>query len=131
MTAHPKPKIRISLPQLKKKVQRVVNKYVRERDKDLPCISCGKMVEKKDAGHYVAQGSSGLLRFDTQNINGQCRGCNRFKYGNLIEYRIGLVERIGEDHVKLLEESRHETYRYTREELEMLLERFKSSIKDL
>jgi hypothetical protein len=111
-----------TLPQLKKKVQRAVNKWIRKRDEDKPCISCGKHAEKKDAGHFVAQGSSSFLRYNLDNIHGQCYGCNRFKHGNLLEYRIGLIKRIGEDKVKYLEDNRHTLKKWTREELEELLE---------
>lgn len=109
------------LSDLKKVVQRKVNAYVRERDKDLPCISCGKYFDNKDAGHYVAQGSSGALRYNLDNLAGQCRGCNSFKHGNLIEMRLGLIQRIGEERVKLLEEQRHDIKKWTREELDLIV----------
>lgn len=121
-----KPRVKIkqvivkSLPQLKEKAQRAVNKYIRERDKNLPCISCGKMVEKKEAGHYIAQGSSGFLRYHPDNIHGQCINCNHFKHANLLEYRIALVKKIGIDKVNWLEEHRRDVKKWTREELEQI-----------
>jgi len=117
-----KSKVILSIPELKKKVQRKVNSYVRERDKDLPCISCQKMFDKKEAGHFIAQGSSGKLRYLLQNIHGQCTGCNHYKRGNLLEYRINLVKKIGIDEVEWLEEHRHDTHKYTRDELERIME---------
>lgn len=110
----------LSLLQLKKKVQRAVNAYIRIRDQDEPCISCSRVVEQKDAGHYIAQGSSGLLRFNLYNIHGQCLSCNRFKHGNLLEYRINLIKKIGREQVEWLEDYRHETKKWTREELEQV-----------
>lgn len=115
----------ITKAELKKKVQRAFNKWIRERDKDLPCISCGKHVEKYDCGHYVAQGSSGLLRYNEDNCHSQCRACNRFKHGNLINYRLGLIAKIGEDRVNWLEEHRNDVKKWTRQELEELLEKYK------
>lgn len=47
----------LSLPQLKKKVQRAVNAYVRERDKDRTCI-CGK----RDCLEIVHYDKSGFMR---------------------------------------------------------------------
>lgn len=49
----------ISLPNLKNKVQAVVNEYIRKRDSDFgyfKCISCGKLksIEFMDAGHYYS-----------------------------------------------------------------------------
>ncbi len=103
---------------LKKSVQRVVNAYVRKRDADLPCISCQRPCEGGEAGHFIAQGSSGHLRYNLSNIHKQCGQCNRWKHGNLLEYRIHLIDKIGSDMVEWLERNRHETHKWTREELE-------------
>ncbi|MCG0056497.1 recombination protein NinG, partial [Escherichia coli] len=36
-----------------KQVQQAVNAFIRERDRDLPCISCGTITSAQwDAGHY-------------------------------------------------------------------------------
>src|SRR3990167_11527803 len=114
----PKPKKRkITLPKLKKKAQLVFNARIRERDKDLPCISCGKYTTNPHCGHYVALGSSSFLRYHPWNANLQCAGCNLFKRGNLIEYRIGLVKKIGEEGVEWLEDNRHALYKWTESEL--------------
>lgn len=121
-----KTKTVLSLPQLKKKVQRVINAYVRKRDENKPCISCQKR-KVAEAGHYIAQGSSGLLRYHLDNIHGQCGQCNRWLHGNLLEYRINLVKKIGLKRVMWLEEHRHDVHKWTRSELEELLK----VIKDL
>lgn len=120
-----KTKVVMSLAQLKKKVQRVVNAYVRKRDENEPCISCRKWSETWDAGHYLAMGSNSLLRFEPDNIHKQCISCNRFKHGNLIEYRIQLRKKIGWQRLEDLEEKRHMTKKWTRDELLGIIERFK------
>lgn len=112
-----------SLPVLRKKAQTAFNKWIRERDKDLGCISCNGRVQH--AGHFIAQGSSGMLRYHKDNVNGQCVSCNNFKHGNLLEYRIGLVGKIGEDRVQWLETSRNKTKKWSREELKEIIERYK------
>ncbi len=111
--------------ELQKSLQVIFNKWIRERDKDLPCISCGKTVDKYHAGHFIAQGFSGFLRYNEDNCHKQCVGCNLFKRGNLLEYRIELVKKIGKDKVEWLEEHRKDTYQYSREELLELLEKYK------
>lgn len=115
----------ITLPQLKKKVQRAVNAYVRERDKGKPCISCQRHCASYEAGHYIPEGSNNALRYHLWNINSQCQQCNRWKSGNLTEYRVYLVKKIGADKVEWLEEHRHDTKKWRREELEEILERIK------
>lgn len=84
--------------------QEKVNKIVRERDKNQPCISCNKF-SKLEAGHYIAISKSQKLRYDLRNIHGQCGWCNRFLYGNYKEYKKGLIVRYGLEFVEALEKS--------------------------
>lgn len=119
-----KVKVVKSLPELKKTAQKYFNSYIRLRDSDLGCISCVKY-EVDHAGHYIAQGSSGALRYNEDNVQGQCRNCNVWLHGNLIEYRLNLVKKIGEDRVKYLEDHRHDIKKWTREELEYLISKYK------
>lgn len=114
-----------SLPQLKKQLQSAFNSWIRNRDKDLPCISCGQFKDKYHAGHFIAQGFSGFLRYNEDNCHKQCVGCNLFKRGNLLEYRIALIQKIGRAKVEWLEEHRKDVRKVTREELEELLNKYK------
>lgn len=82
--------------------QKETNEYVRLRDQDKPCISCG-VRSVSDAGHYIAVGRCEKLRFDLDNINGQCEKCNRFGGGEIIDYRQNLIKKIGIDRVENLE----------------------------
>lgn len=121
-----------SVAQLKKSVQREFNKYIRLRDKYKPCISCGVTSQENwQAGHFWAMGSNGALRYNEENCHKQCVSCNSFKSGNLLEYRLGLVRRIGIDRVNALDEMRHDVKKFTREELEELLTKYKNKIKEL
>jgi hypothetical protein len=117
-----------SLADLKKYVQKEVNKYIRERDKNLPCISCGRVSDTYHAGHYINQGSGGFLRYNPLNIHKQCAGCNLFKHGNLIEYRIALIQKIGIEKVEWLENNRHQIKKWTRDELESILLQVKKGV---
>jgi hypothetical protein len=84
--------------------QTVFNTYIRTRDKELPCVSCGKNNEKQfHAGHYRSVGSCPELRFEELNVWRQCATCNTYLHGNLIEYRKELIKRIGVDQVEWLE----------------------------
>lgn len=91
-----------------KLAQAAVNAWVRFRDRDKGCISCGAKPTNKlggtmDAGHYRSRGAAGHLRFNTWNIHAQCVKCNRHLSGNVVEFRINLIRRIGEDRVQQLE----------------------------
>jgi hypothetical protein len=112
------------LPKLLKKAETVFNKWVRERDKELGCISCGGSVDH--AGHYFSVGSHSAWRFNESNVFGQCVGCNCFKHGNLIHYRMGLVKRFGEDAVSALESAAtlNKVKKWGRSELEEIIKRY-------
>lgn len=114
----------LTLPKLKKKAQDTFNAWIRNRDKELGCISCGAGIDH--AGHYFSSGHYSALTFDEMNVNGQCLRCNNFMHGNLINYRIGLVERYGEDKVLELEGSRmNAVKKWSRDELKEIILKYK------
>jgi hypothetical protein len=106
------------------------NKYIRVRDKDYTCISCGKELGTKfDAGHYLNANNHWNVRFNELNVNGQCVYCNQHLHGNLIEYRKRLVDLIGLENVEWLEEVAKKTRKFTIEELKEIIETYKQKIK--
>lgn len=107
---------------LKKTTQRIVNKWIRERDCDNPCLACGRFQDKQDASHFLASGSSGYLRYCPINIHNTCYACNRYKHGNLLLYRIGLVKKIGLKKVEWLENNREQLHKYTPEQLKAIMD---------
>lgn len=109
------------------------NKIVRHRDRDKGCISCGVSLKnrKYDAGHYYSVASSSQLRYSFNNVHGQCVRCNRDLSANLIEYRKGLLERIGEEWLEYLDTNAHNETRYDIPELKMLISKYKKMYKDM
>lgn len=93
----------MTVPDLIAKAQKRFNKFIRERDKNLGCISCdnGKV---ENAGHYFSAGQFPPLRFNEDNTNGQCVKCNKWNHGALIQYGMGLQKKIGIDRVSKLNE---------------------------
>lgn len=106
--------------------QAVFNRYIRIRDKHKPCISCGQSpyIGARHASHYRSRKAASQLRFNLFNTAASCAQCNSFKSGNVVEYRIELVRRIGEDRVRALEWNQDKV-RYTNEYLERLRKVFK------
>lgn len=85
-------------------VQVIFNEFIRLRDCGLPCISCGNNNDVKwNAGHYRSVGGNPEIRFHELNVHKQCEYCNTYLHGNLIEYRKGLIKKIGPEFVELLE----------------------------
>ena len=50
-------------------LQKVFNEFIRLRDSKLPCISCGTMTGKMNAGHYRSAGGNPELRFNEMNVH--------------------------------------------------------------
>ncbi len=94
-----------TIAQWKREAQTEVNKYIRARDAHLPCISCDQPPEigQRHASHYRSVGACSQLRFNTWNIHASCAQCNSMKSGNILEYRIRLIQKIGIARVDWLE----------------------------
>ena len=123
-----------TLSQYEAEAKKSFQKYVRMRDKGLPCISCGIFeTELWDGGHYKkAEIYSGVI-FNTHNCHKQCRKCNRFLNGNELMYRQGLIQRYGIEYADAIELKANETrnYKYTREELIAIKIKFDILVKEL
>jgi hypothetical protein len=76
------------LKSAKAKAIKYFNAFIRERDKDNLCITCGKR-SVSDAGHFISC-SFEATRFDERNVHGQCAHCNRYLYGSQYEHSIEL-----------------------------------------
>lgn len=115
-----------------REAQEIFNKFIRLRDKNEPCISCGRYHQGQwHAGHYRSVGACPELRFCELNVWKQCSPCNNHKSGNAIEYRINLVKRIGAEKVEWLERHDHEPKKYTVEECKGIIKYYKAKVKEL
>lgn len=111
--------------------QVVFNEWIRLRDAALPCVSCGRHHEGQyHAGHYRTVGANPELRFEPLNAWKQCAPCNNHKSGDIVNYRITLVQRIGADKVAWLE-GPHDPKRYTIEDLKAMKADYRGKIKEL
>jgi hypothetical protein len=125
-----------TIPELIKEAQREFNAYIRARDRDQPCICCGlplgtgEVGGAYDAGHYRSVGSASHLRFSEDNCHAQRKQCNRYGAGRVVEYRMGLIDRIGAERVESLESS-NEPHKWTREELIAIRDDYRAKLKEL
>ena len=116
------------------------SKFIRARDATwqgyVSCISCSIVLPWKsvDAGHFIPVGSDSAMKYLENNVHGQCRSCNHYKSGNVIEYRFGLVRKIGEAKVKILE-ALHQVKVDRRPpdqfEINLLNEKYRAKFKEL
>lgn len=111
--------------------QDVFNNYIRLRDKNLPCISCGKdKVSAWHAGHFIPVGVNKSIRFDENNVHKQCMRCNTFLHGNDKNYELNLRIKIGDEEVDRLK-SNKESKKYTIPDMKELRKHYRKLIKEL
>lgn len=122
-----------TVAKLKKEADKWYSQYVRLRDADqsgfASCISCGvrKSWRELQNGHFVSRSSS-VLRYDEENCNAQCVGCNMFKQGNQYAYALALDEKYGDGTAKKLHDQRFEMHKFTITELEEIIHDAKEQI---
>ncbi|MFM9487895.1 recombination protein NinG [Pseudomonas monachiensis] len=117
--------------QYMREAQQVFNEWIRLRDAALPCVSCGRHHEGQyHAGHYRTVGANPELRFEPLNVHKQCAPCNNHKSGDIVNYRISLLQRIGAGNVEWLE-GPHEPQRYTIESLKKIKADYRALTREL
>ena len=116
-----------------KELDSIFSKYIRLRDcnKNGRCISCNSPISYStcDAGHFISRRHMST-RFCGYNVNAQCVECNRFKNGNIENYRNGLIRKYGEGIVKMIETNSNSIMKVTTEEIQSLIEFYKKEIKE-
>lgn len=114
-----------------KEAQAAFNRWIRIRDAGRPCISCGRVHQGQNhAGHYLSIGARPELRFNEQNVHLQCQPCNTHLSGNLVNYRIGLLTKIGAEQVQFLE-GPHEPCHYTIDEIKEIKARYTALCREI
>lgn len=119
-----------------KEAQAAFNAYVRERDKDKPCICCGLPLSAGDVGgaydcgHYRSVGSAPHLRFHEHNAHAQRKQCNRWGAGRAVDYRLGLIARLGLEVVEALEADQ-EPRKWSIQDLIEIRDTYRAKLKEL
>ena len=123
------------IPDYIKEAQVAFNAYVRARDAGKPCICCGMPLELGgvgggfDCGHYRSTGSASHLRFNPDNAHGQRKVCNRWGAGRAVDYRLGLISRIGLERVEALE-SDNQPRKWLKEDLLHIRDTYRQKLKE-
>jgi 5-methylcytosine-specific restriction endonuclease McrA len=122
---------------LKKKADKYFSLYVRYRDGGfkrgqwlVECITCGveKPLKQMQLGHFVSRRVN-ALRYDEENCNAQCTGCNMFKQGEQYLYAKALDLKYGDGKAEELMSRRFETHKLSIAELEGIINDSKEQIK--
>ncbi|WP_057634910.1 recombination protein NinG [Yersinia kristensenii] len=127
----------------KKLAQQAFNEYIRTRDHDQPCISCGETNPPDlhggqwDCGHFKTVGGFPELRFVECNAYRQCKSCNAgsAKYGGkaaTVEkmYRESLAKKFGQELVDWLD-GPHEMNHYRRDDYIRIRDEYRAKTRSL
>lgn len=122
-----------SISWLEDRLQDLINAKIRRRDSVngyFICISCQELkpVKQMNAGHYYPKEPLAYraVKFDLDNIHGQCIRCNRHLSANLIPYRANLLQKIGERRLLQLEQKAALSgFKYSRDFLIEQIEKLK------
>ena len=110
-----------------KKLDTVFSEYIRRRTADhkgiVECFTCGKKDhwKKMQCGHFQSR-KHYSTRWNEDNCQVQCVGCNMFKAGE--QYKFGL--KLGRDKANKLYILAKETKKYTNFDLLQMIEHFKA-----
>jgi hypothetical protein len=125
-----------TIPKLIKVADRAFAAFIRERDRQAghPCISSGRPLDwsgnQVDAGHYRSRGAASHLRYDEDNCHAQSKHDNQFKAGNVVDYRINLIGRIGPERLEALE-TNNTVHKWTKDELRERAAIYRQKLKEL
>lgn len=120
-----------SVEEWKTDAQTIFNRFIRMRDAGLPCISCNRHSKNPyHAGHFVSKAASSYLRYNELNVHKQCDQCNTHLAGNILNYREGLVAKIGLLEVEALRNAPR-VKRWTVEELKTIKTTYAAKLREL
>ena len=114
-----------------KQAQQAFNAFIRYRDREEACISCGRHHEGQyHAGHFRTTGANPELRFNEDNVHKQCSPCNNHLSGNLIAYRPALIAKIGQARFDDLM-GPHEMPKWKREDYIRIRDEYRAKLKEM
>jgi len=125
-----------TLSSLKKKCWRLFSEYIRKQGADAGgterCYTCGGLFFWKDlqAGHSIGGRHSAVL-FDEEIVRPQCVRCNVFLRGNYPAFVTKLIKENGLEWWEEKLTNSRKVKKYTRTELEELIELYKRKLEAL
>ena len=115
-----------NIKSLRRKLDLAFSLWIRKRDADEngfgKCISCGEW-RPLQCGHFQKRGHL-ALRWHPLGAAGQCVRCNHYLGGNEAAFALELIRRHGEGAVNSLMALKHQTVKFTRADLEALIQKY-------
>lgn len=131
-----KKKKKPTLSALERKLDTIFSEYIRRRDADqggtVRCATCPRLLFWKDAhaGHFIKR-QHRSVRWDERNVAPQCVADNVYRGGCQDEFAAHIIREHGQAVFDELMRKKREVVKYTRSDLEALIESFKIKLKGL
>jgi len=90
-----------------------------------------KELDQMHAGHYWPVGGNESVRFDEDNVHGQCVRCNYHEHGNLVGYTYGIIAKIGKERYEVLGVKRHNRSKMMAFEINLLIDQYTLKVAEL
>lgn len=122
-----------TLSKLKKDLDKWFSLYIRLRyasvDGITKCYTCDKIAHYKQmhAGHFMSRRHH-ATRWNEQNVQVQCPGCNLFKQGEQYTFGKLLDIRVGDGTSEELQELSRTTVKYMRHEYDDMIKFYKEKV---
>ena len=117
------------------KLDTVFSQYIRRKDaidEIATCVTCGKKSHwsKLQNGHWASRRHYST-RWDEQNCNVQCAGCNVFRAGEIYLYTKYLCSQYGENFPEELYIKSQKTVKFTDVDLVEIIEYYNNKLIEL
>tara|TARA_R100001530_G_scaffold103688_1_gene72178 strand:- start:142 stop:546 length:405 start_codon:yes stop_codon:yes gene_type:complete len=125
-----------SISKLKKELDKWFSLYIRLRESTIDgvtqCFTCGKIDyhNKLQCGHFQSRRHL-ATRWDEQNCQVQCVGCNMFKAGEQFKFHLNLNAKYGEDTSINLQHKAMQSVKITRVEYQDYISYYKEAVENL
>lgn len=137
-----KPKVRlprgvraVSIPKLKKELDRVFSLFIRQRDSNEhgygACVTCSYLApwNSMDCGHYQPRQDM-ATRWDEKNCHLQCKSCNGFRGGEPEKMAVYIDAKYGSLTALALRTLARQPFRLSRAWMEMKITEYKRRIRE-
>jgi hypothetical protein len=113
-------------------LQRIVRMKAADESGYCQCVTCGRIGHWKemDGGHYISRTYTQHKLLE-ENIHPQCKGCNRFAHKIHDDYSRYMRETYGAEFVDWMSDTKRQTKKYSRPEIEDLIVELKAREKEL
>ena len=126
-----------SLSKLKKKLDTLFSLYIRLRNADdqgrIKCFTCNKIAYYKNGmqnGHFQSRKFLST-RFDEENCQVQCAGCNIFRFGEQYKFSLALDSKYGQGKSNELEILSKQIVKFSRVDYDIKISYYKNLVDKL